>query len=49
MSRSTRRRRGRAYQPLPQRRASAWVAKLLVVAIGIILVLGSLALLAGTQ
>ncbi len=49
MSRSTRRRRGRAYQPLPQRRSSAWVAKLLVVAIGIILVLGSLAFLAGTQ
>jgi hypothetical protein len=49
MSRSTRRRRGRAYQPIPQRRSSAWVAKLLVVAIGIILVLGSLAFLAGTQ
>jgi len=49
MSRSTRRRQGRAYQPIPQRRSSAWVAKLLVVAIGIILVLGSLAFLAGTQ
>ncbi|CAN5370163.1 hypothetical protein BH24CHL10_BH24CHL10_02690 [soil metagenome] len=49
MSRSTRRRRGRAYQPIPQRRSSAWVAKLLVVAIGIILVLGSLAFFAGTQ
>jgi hypothetical protein len=49
MSRSARRRRGRAYQPLPQRRSSAWVAKLLVVSIGIILVLGSLAFLAGTQ
>ncbi len=49
MSRSSRRRRGRAHQPVPQRRSSAWAAKLLVVGIGIILILGSLALLAGTQ
>ena len=50
MSRSSRRRRGRTYQPLPQARSSAWIAKLLVVAIGIILILGSLAFLAaGTQ
>ncbi|MGI8998779.1 MAG: hypothetical protein ACR2GO_03620 [Candidatus Limnocylindria bacterium] len=48
MSRSSRRRRGRSYQPLPTRRSRAWIAKLLVVAIGIILVLGSLAFLAGT-
>lgn len=48
MSRSSRRRRGRPYQPLPTRRSNAWIAKLLVVAIGIILVLGSLAFLAGT-
>lgn len=48
MSRSARRRRGRAYQPLPERRSSAWIAKLLVVAVGIILILGSLAFLAGT-
>ncbi len=50
MSRSSRRRRGRTYQPLPAHRSSAWIAKLLVVAIGIIVILGSLAFLAaGTQ
>ena len=31
MSRSPRRRRGRTYQPLPARRSSAWIARLLVV------------------
>ena len=49
MSRSSRRRRGRPYQPLPQRRSNAWIAKLVVVAVGVILIFGSLALLAGTQ
>jgi len=49
VSRSQRRRRGRPYQPLPEKRSSAWIARLLVVAIGVILVLGSLAFLAGTQ
>ena len=49
MSRSPRRRRGRPYQPLPQRRSNAWIAKLVVVAVGVILIFGSLALLAGTQ
>jgi hypothetical protein len=44
MSRSSRRRRGRAYQPLPRRR-NPWIARLLVVAIGILLVFGSLAFL----
>jgi len=48
VSRSPRRRRGRPYQPLPERRSSAWIARLLVVAIGIILILGSLAFLAAT-
>lgn len=49
MSRSQRRRRGRPYQPLPARRSNAWVAKLVVVAVGVILIFGSLALLANTQ
>ncbi len=48
MSRSQRRRR-RGYQPLPERRSNAWVARLLVVVVGIILILGSLALFTGTQ
>jgi uncharacterized membrane protein len=33
---------------LPERRSNAWVAKLVVVAVGVILVFGSLALFAGT-
>lgn len=49
MSRSQRRRRGRPYQPLPARRSNAWVAKLVIVAVGVILIFGSLALLANTQ
>ena len=49
MSRSPRRRRGRPYQPLPERRSSAWVARLVIVAIGVILIFGSLALFASTQ
>ena len=48
MSRSQRRRR-RGYQPLPERRSNAWLARLLVVAIGVILIVGSLALFSGTQ
>lgn len=47
MSRSPRRRKGRAYQPLPERRSSAWVARLVIVAVGVILIFGSLALFAG--
>jgi hypothetical protein len=43
VSRSARRKRGRPYQPLPARRSTAWVARLIVVAIGVILVIGSLA------
>ncbi len=47
MSRSPRRRRGRPYQPLPERRSSAWIARLLIVAVGVILVVGSLAFIGG--
>jgi len=47
MSRSPRRRRGRPYQPLPDRRSNAWIARLLVVAVGVILVVGSLAFIGG--
>jgi hypothetical protein len=49
VSRSPRRRRGRTYQPLPARRSSAWIARLLVVAIAILLIAGSLAILAGNR
>jgi hypothetical protein len=49
VSRSPRRRRGRPYQPLPARRSSAWIARLLVVAVVLLLIVGSLALLAGTR
>lgn len=48
MSRSARRKRGRPYQPLPQRRANPWGIRLAVAAIGILLVIGSLALFANT-
>jgi hypothetical protein len=47
MSRSQRPRR-RSYQPFPERRSNRWVARLLVVAIGVILLLGSLALFTNT-
>ena len=46
MSRSARRKRGRPYQPLPQSRANPWGIRLAVLAIGILLVIGSLALFA---
>ena len=48
MSRSSRRRRGRPYQPLPAR-SNAWIVRLIIVAVGVILIFGSLALFAGTQ
>jgi len=48
VSRSQRRKRGRPYQPLP-RRSNPWIARLLVVAIGVLLIFGSLALFTGTQ
>jgi hypothetical protein len=47
VSRSSRRRRGRAYQPLPERR-NPWIARLLVVGIGILLIFGSLAFVTAT-
>jgi hypothetical protein len=49
VSRSPRRRRGRTYQPLPARRSSAWIARLLVVGVVLLLIVGSLALLAGNR
>jgi len=49
VSRSSRRRRGRPYQPLPPRRSNAWIARLVIVAVGVILLFGSLALFATTQ
>ncbi len=48
MSRSARRKRGRPYQPLPQTRANPWGIRLAVLAIGILLIVGSLALFAST-
>jgi hypothetical protein len=50
VSRSQRRRRkGRPYQPMPERRNSAWVIRLVVVMVGAALVIGSLALFGGMQ
>jgi len=48
VSRSQRRKRGRPYQPLPPRRSNPWGIRLAVLAIGVLLVIGSLALFAGT-
>jgi hypothetical protein len=48
VSRSQRRRRGRPYQPLPERR-NPWLARFLIIVIGVLLIFGSLALFAGTQ
>jgi hypothetical protein len=39
----TRRRRGRTYQPYPQARRSAWIARFLVLVVGVALILGALA------
>ena len=46
MSRSPRRRRGRPYQPLPERR-NPWIARAVIIAIAVLLVFGSLALFLG--
>ena len=46
MSRSQRQ-RGRPYQPLPRRR-NPWIARLVIVAIGALLIFGSLALFTNT-
>ena len=48
MSRSARRRKGRPYQPLP-RRSNPWIARLVIVFVGVVLIFGSLALFAGLQ
>ena len=48
MSRSSRRRKGRPYQPLPAR-SNRWLVRLIIVAVGVILIFGSLALFAGAQ
>jgi hypothetical protein len=48
MSRSPRRRKGRPYQPLPERR-NPWLARVVIVAIVVLLVFGSLALFAGSR
>lgn len=49
MSRSSRRRKGRPYQPLPERRSRAWISRLIIVFVGLVLVIGSLALFGGLQ
>jgi hypothetical protein len=43
----SRRRRGRPYQPLPQR-SNPWLARLVIIAIGVLLIFGSLVLFGGT-
>jgi len=48
VSRSSRRRKGRPYQPLPDRAPNRWLVRLIVVAVGVILLFGSCALLGGT-
>lgn len=48
MSRSPRRRKGRSYQPLPERH-NPWLARVVIVAIVVLLVFGSLALFAGSR
>ena len=48
MSRSARRRKGRPYQPIPERR-NPWLARVLLIAVVALLVFGSLALFAGSR
>ena len=48
MSRSARRRKGRPYQPLPERR-NPWLARLIILAVVVLLVFGSLALFGGSR
>ena len=48
MSRSGRRRRGRPYQPIPERR-NPWLARVIILAVAIMLILGSLALFSSTR
>jgi hypothetical protein len=40
------RRRGRPYQPLP-RRSNPWLARLVIVVVGVLLIFGSLAVFTG--
>jgi len=48
VSRSGRRRRGRPYQPIPERR-NPWLARVIILAVAILLILGSLALFSSTR
>jgi hypothetical protein len=48
MSRSPRRRKGRPYQPLPERR-NPWLARFIIIAVAVLLVFGSLALFVGSR
>ncbi len=48
MSRSARRRKGRPYQPLPERH-NPWLARLIIVAVIALLIFGSLALFGGSR
>jgi hypothetical protein len=47
MSRSSRRRRGRPYQPMPPRRSGAWLARVLVFVVAVTLLLGGLVIVFG--
>ena len=47
MSRSQRK-RGRPYQPIPERR-NPWLARVIILAVAILLILGSLALFSSTR
>jgi hypothetical protein len=40
-------RRGRPYQPMPERRRGVWVMRLVIVAVAILLVLGAVAITVG--
>jgi hypothetical protein len=49
VSRSARRKKGRPYQPLPARRSNAWVVRLVIVLVGLVLVVTSIALFGSFQ
>ena len=44
MSRSARRKKGRPYQPLPARRSNRWLVRLIIVFVGLVLIVTSVAL-----
>jgi hypothetical protein len=48
MSRSARRKKGRPYQPLPERR-NPWIARIVIVAVAALLLFGSLAVFGGIR